>query len=95
MQPFANILVTKTLTGAQLRQVLEEQWQPAASTRPFLKLGMSKSLEYRYDPTAAAGGHITAITLNGLPVASTDSWHRHSKCGRHRARPVGHRSGDH
>ena len=73
VQPFANTLVTKTLTGAQLRQVLEEQWQPAASTRPFLKLGVSKSLEYRYDPTAAAGSHITAITLNGLPVASTDS----------------------
>ena len=73
VQPFANTLVTKTLTGAQLKQVLEEQWQPAASTRPFLKLGVSKSLEYRYDPTAAAGSHITAITVNGVPVASTDS----------------------
>ena len=73
VQPFANTLVTKTLTGAQFKQVLEEQWQPAASTRPFLKLGVSKSLEYRYDPTAAAGSHITAITLNGVPVAPTDS----------------------
>ena len=73
VQPFANTLVTKTLTGAQLKRVLEEQWQPAASTRPFLKLGVSKSLKYRYDPTAAAGSHITTITLNGVPVASTDS----------------------
>lgn len=73
VQPFANTLVTETLTGAQLKQVLEEQWQPATSTRPFLKLGVSKSLEYRYDPTAAAGSHITGITVNGAPVAATDS----------------------
>ncbi|QNE48076.1 bifunctional metallophosphatase/5'-nucleotidase [Glaciihabitans sp. INWT7] len=73
VQPFANTLVTETLTGAQLKQVLEEQWQPATSTRPFLKLGVSKSLEYRYDPTAAAGSHITAITVNGVPLAATDS----------------------
>ncbi len=73
VQPFANTLVTETLTGAQLKQVLEEQWQPATSTRPFLKLGVSKSLEYRYDPTAAAGSHITGITVNGVPLAATDS----------------------
>ena len=73
IQPFANTLVTKTLTGAQLTQVLEEQWQPATSTRPFLKLGVSHSLKYRYDPTAAAGSHITGVTVNGVPLTPTDS----------------------
>lgn len=29
VQPFANSLFTQTLTGAQVKQVLEEQWQPA------------------------------------------------------------------
>ncbi|MES2094803.1 MAG: 5'-nucleotidase C-terminal domain-containing protein [Actinomycetota bacterium] len=74
VQPFANTLVTKTFSGAQLKQVLEEQWQPAASTRPFLKLGVSKSLKYRYDPTAAARSHITGMTVNGVPVAASDSF---------------------
>jgi 5'-nucleotidase len=73
VQPFANTLVTKTLTGAQLTQVLEEQWQSATSTRPFLKLGVSQSLKYRYDPTAAAGSHITGVTVNGVPLTPTDS----------------------
>ncbi|AYF97692.1 ExeM/NucH family extracellular endonuclease [Protaetiibacter intestinalis] len=68
IQPFANTLVTLDLTGAQLKAVLEQQWQPAGAARPFLKLGLSQGLEYVYDPAAAAGSHITAITLNGEPV---------------------------
>lgn len=68
VQPFANTLVTLDLTGAQLKSVLEEQWQPAGAPRPFLKLGLSAGLEYVYDPSAAQGAHITAITLNGEPV---------------------------
>lgn len=69
VQPFANTLVTLDLTGAQLRAVLEQQWQPAGAARPYLKLGLSAGLEYVYDPDAAAGSHITAITLDGVPVA--------------------------
>ncbi|MEV4773952.1 ExeM/NucH family extracellular endonuclease [Microbacterium sp. LWH12-1.2] len=68
VQPFANTLVTLDLTGAQLKQVLEEQWQPAAAARPFLKLGVSEGLEYTYDPAAAAGARITSITLDGVAI---------------------------
>ncbi|MFF2387939.1 ExeM/NucH family extracellular endonuclease [Agromyces sp. NPDC058104] len=68
VQPFANTLVTVTLTGAQVKKVLEEQWQPAGASRPFLKLGVNKELAYTYDPTAPAGSHITEILLNGEPI---------------------------
>jgi 5'-nucleotidase len=68
VQPFANTLTTMTLTGQQLRQVLEEQWQPAGAQRPFLKLGLSEGFEYAYDPTAPAGSRITAMYLNGVPI---------------------------
>ena len=73
VQPFANTLVTMDLTGAQIRQVLEQQWQPAGSSRPFLKLGVSKELTYTYDPTAAAGGRITHVFLNGTQVQPADT----------------------
>ncbi len=33
VQPFANTLVNMDLTGAQIEEVLEEQWQPAGSSR--------------------------------------------------------------
>ncbi|MGN6502055.1 MAG: 5'-nucleotidase C-terminal domain-containing protein, partial [Pseudolysinimonas sp.] len=70
VQPFANTLVTLKLTGAQLKAVLEQQWQPSGAARPFLKLGVSSGFEYVYDPTAAAGAHITHMYLDGAPVAS-------------------------
>ncbi|WP_101847150.1 ExeM/NucH family extracellular endonuclease [Zhihengliuella sp. ISTPL4] len=68
IQPFANTLVTMTLTGAQLKSVLEEQWQPTGSARPFLKLGVSEGLVYTYDPSAAQGARITSIALNGTAI---------------------------
>ena len=74
VQPFANTLVTLDLTTAQLKQVLEEQWQPAGAGRPFLKLGVSKSLEYTYDPAAAAGDHVDAIYVNGERAAEGESY---------------------
>jgi 5'-nucleotidase len=73
VQPFANTLVTETLTGAQLKKVLEEQWQPSGASRPFLKLGVSKALTYTYDPTAAAGSRITHVFLNGTEVKDADT----------------------
>ena len=53
VQPFANTLVNMQLTGAQIKTVLEQQWQPRDSlnrllTRPFLRLGVSEGFEYTY-----------------------------------------------
>lgn len=72
VQPFANTLVTITLTGAQLKAVLEEQWQPDGSSRPKLHLGVSDGFTYTYDPTAARGARITSMSLDGKAIAATD-----------------------
>ncbi|UJP08842.1 5'-nucleotidase C-terminal domain-containing protein [Microbacterium sp. KUDC0406] len=74
VQPFANTLVTLELTGAQLKSVLEEQWQPAGASRPFLKLGVSQGFEYTYDPAAATGERITSMTLNGTAIDPAQSY---------------------
>ncbi|WP_055479445.1 5'-nucleotidase C-terminal domain-containing protein [Sphaerimonospora mesophila] len=74
VQPFANTLVTMTLTGEQIVQVLEEQWQPEGASRPFLKLGVSKGLFYTYDPAAPKGRHITSVTLDGKPLDPAKSY---------------------
>jgi 5'-nucleotidase len=74
VQPFANTLVTMTLTGAQLASVLEEQWQPAGASRPFLKLGVSKGLTYVTDYEAPAGSRITNLALNGTPIDPATSY---------------------
>ena len=65
VQPFANIMQTITLTGAQLKAVLEQQWQGQSSPRI---LQISASLHYTYSQAAQPGSKITAITVNGTAV---------------------------
>ncbi len=74
VQSFANTLVTLDLTGAQIKQILEEQWQPAGASRPFLRLGVNEALTYTYDPTAPQGSHITEILLDGVPLDLTATY---------------------
>ncbi len=74
VQPFANTLVNMRLTGAQIKSVLEQQWQPAGSSRPFLKLGTSKGFTYTYDPAAAAGSRITGMWLDGVAIDPATSY---------------------
>lgn len=72
--PFVNNLWTTTLTGAQLKSVLEEQWQPDAASRPYLQLGLSKNVHYTYDSSAAKGSRITGIWVNGKKVTDTATY---------------------
>lgn len=68
VNPFANTLQTIDITGAQFKTLLEQQWQPEGSSRPFLKLGLSSNVRYTYDPTRAAGDRVTSITYDGMPM---------------------------
>ena len=72
VQPFANTLVTTQLTGLQIKQALEQQWQPAGASRPILHLGVSKGFTYTYDPAHAAGDRITAMYLDGVLIQPDD-----------------------
>jgi 5'-nucleotidase len=69
--PFVNNLWTTTLTGAQLKQVLEEQWQPTAGK--YLALGLSSNVSYTYVPTGDRGSHITGVWVNGKKLSDTDT----------------------
>jgi 5'-nucleotidase len=68
VQPFANTLVNMDLTGAQIKLVLEQQWQPVGAARPFLKLGISKGFTYTSDDSKPQGSRITGMWLDGNPV---------------------------
>jgi 5'-nucleotidase len=68
VQPFANDVVTKSFTGAEIKQVLEEQWQPAGASRPKLHLGVSSGFRYMYLPDNPAGQRITGMWLNDVPI---------------------------
>jgi 5'-nucleotidase len=75
VQPFANILQTETLTGAQLKAVLEQQWQPQPSGSVQTKmLQISSSLHYTWSASAPVGSRITSITVAGQPVTPDGSY---------------------
>lgn len=65
VQPFSNIMQTITLTGANLKNVLEQQWGQSGGTKI---LQISKSLHYTYSAAAPVGSRVSNITVNGTPV---------------------------
>jgi 5'-nucleotidase len=65
LQPFANIMQTISLTGAQLKAVLEQQWQGQQSPKI---LQISSTLHYSYSQAAQPGSKITAISVAGTAV---------------------------
>lgn len=70
--PFVNNLSTTTLTGAQFKDLLEEQWQLDADgnvpSRGYLQLGLSGNVDYTFDESAAQGEHITSVSIDGKPL---------------------------
>lgn len=64
-QPFGNNVVTESMTGAQIKAVLEEGLD---DTGPKQALAPSAGFEFRYDPARPAGDRIVSITLDGKPL---------------------------
>jgi 5'-nucleotidase len=66
-QPFRNQLVTLTLTGAQIKNMLEQQWLDP--NRPRI-LQVSKGFNYTWDNAKPYGNHVVAdrMSLNGQHV---------------------------
>jgi 5'-nucleotidase len=72
--PFVNNVWLVQLTGAQLKRVLEQQWQPAGADRPYLHLGLSDNVRVTQKPGNVAGKRITSVLLNGVPMKRTKTY---------------------
>ena len=80
VQPFGNEMAYATLTGAELKALLSQQWQPGSS-RPVLTLGLSSNVDVLTEATtapayggeAAAAPAIREILVDGKPLADGDS----------------------
>jgi 5'-nucleotidase len=74
-QPFGNSLVVKTLTGAQLKALLEQGFREVnGEARASSLLIPSEGFAYRFDVKRPAGQRIVAMTLNGRPIDSARSY---------------------
>ena len=72
-QPFRNQLVTLTLTGTQIRSMLEQQWLDPK--RPRI-LQVSRGFSYAWDGAKPYGEHVIAdrMTLNGQRIDPAASY---------------------
>lgn len=76
--PFNNTLGLVTLSGAQFKTLLEQQWQRDADgnvpQRPYLQLGLSDNVSYTFDPTLPEGQRVTSVTVDGAPLDPNGSY---------------------
>jgi 5'-nucleotidase len=74
MQPFSNSLVVKTMTGAQIRSVLEQQYVGCGGQTTQRIMLPSNGFRYETNPTATpCASKIGTIQLNGNDVLPGDS----------------------
>ncbi|QNH51786.1 bifunctional metallophosphatase/5'-nucleotidase [Acinetobacter venetianus] len=70
VQPFGNSLVTLSLTGKQIRDVLEQQWSGAnAATVRILQ--PSKEFSYSYNKDSSVSPRASLVMVAGQPLIDT------------------------
>jgi 5'-nucleotidase len=70
IQPFGNSLVALTLTGTQVRQLLEQQWQG----QPYARILQVSGLSYTWDAALPVGSRIVEIRRAGAPIDPAASY---------------------
>ncbi|MEV6343461.1 bifunctional metallophosphatase/5'-nucleotidase [Actinoplanes sp. NPDC051851] len=74
VQPFNNLVVTQTLTGAQLTEVLEQQFVGYNGQTSTKILQVSAGLTYTWSASAALGSRISGLSLNGVAIDPAASY---------------------
>ena len=72
MQPFGNSLVVMTLSGVQLKALLESQQKPGALEPSVLQ--PSDGFTYTWQADAPAGERVRDLMLNGQPIAPRNAY---------------------
>ena len=74
VQPFNNLMQVVTLTGAQLKTVLEQQFTGGPNAQPFTKiLQPSANFTYTYSSGAAWGSKVSNMKIDGVAVTDTQT----------------------
>ena len=74
VQPFNNLVTTQTFTGAQIKDVLEQQFVGFGGQTVQRILQVSAGFTYDYDSTGPAGAKVSNIQLNGVPIDPAGSY---------------------
>jgi 5'-nucleotidase len=75
VQPFNNVMTVATCTGAQIKTILEQQFDnPSAAQDRVLQV--SRGFTYSYNRSAPAGSRVDgpSLRIGGVPVVPTQSY---------------------
>jgi len=64
VQPFSSSVLSMTLTGAEVEEALERQWEEPLPPHNLAVSGLS----YTYDGEKPAGEKVVAVLVNGTPL---------------------------
>ena len=75
VQPFSNVMMVRTFTGAEIETILEQQFV-AATGAPRVILQVSAGFTYEYKVSAPAGNKVdpASIKLNGTTISPTGTY---------------------
>ncbi|WP_329089595.1 bifunctional metallophosphatase/5'-nucleotidase [Streptosporangium sp. NBC_01469] len=74
VQPFNNLMQVVTLTGAQLKTVLEQQFVGGPNAQAFTKiLQPSSNFTYTYSASAPWGSKVSDMKIDGVAVTDTQT----------------------
>ncbi|MFF0309223.1 bifunctional metallophosphatase/5'-nucleotidase [Streptosporangium sp. NPDC004379] len=74
VQPFNNLMQVVTLTGAQLKTVLEQQFTGGPNAQPFTKiLQPSSNFTYTYSASAPWGSKVSDMKIDGVAVTDAQT----------------------
>ena len=71
VQPFGNTLITQTMTGAEIKAMLEQGFD---TNGPNQALAPSAGLTYRYDLSRPIGDRVLDLVLDGKPLDPAASY---------------------
>jgi 5'-nucleotidase len=64
VQPNSGTLMAMTMSGDQIKQTLEQQWQAPLPSGNLVVSGLS----YTWNATKPAGSKVTSVSVNGVPL---------------------------
>ena len=76
VQPFGNTLITVTITGAKLKDLLERQWSVKAGVETASMLAVSAGFTYTWDAAKPVGSRVdpALMKLDGAAVRPTGAY---------------------
>lgn len=71
--PFGNLVVTIDMKGSDIKEVLEQQYDPSRG-RQYLAMGVSEGFTYTWDDSKPQGQKVSEMKLDGTAIEDDETY---------------------